>query len=73
MKESEVVAGYAIAFGLIGMVQASLLLIVGTLGFDITIVGNPFLAYLIVTLLALVSVSLGILLVDRHQDVAWHG
>jgi len=62
MKESEVVAGYAIAFGLIGMVQASLLLIVGTVGFDITIVGNPFLAYLIVTLLALVSVSLGILL-----------
>lgn len=62
MKESEIVAGYAIAFGIIGMFQASLLLIVGILGFDITIVGNPFLAYLIVALLAMVSVSLGILL-----------
>lgn len=62
MKESEIVAGYAIAFGIIGMFQASLLLIVGTVGFGITIVGNPFLAYLIVALLAMVSVSLGILL-----------
>ncbi|MFO8009985.1 MAG: ABC transporter permease [Dehalococcoidia bacterium] len=62
MRDSEIVAGYAIAFGIIGMFQASLLLIVATLGFDITIVGNPFLAYLIVALLAIVSVSLGILL-----------
>jgi len=62
MRESEIVAGYALAFGIIGMIQASLLLIVGTLGFDITIVGNAFLAYLIVALLAMVSVSLGILL-----------
>lgn len=61
-RESEIVAGYAIAFGIIGMVQASLLLVVGTLGFNITIVGNPFLAYMIVALLAMVSVSLGILL-----------
>lgn len=62
MRDSEVVAGYAIAFGIIGMFQASLLLIVATAGFKITIVGNPFLAYLIVALLAVVSVSLGILL-----------
>ncbi|MFO8102402.1 MAG: ABC transporter permease [Dehalococcoidia bacterium] len=62
MKDAEVVLGYVIAFGVIGMIQASLLLIVATVGFKITIVGNAFLAYLIVALLALVSVNLGILL-----------
>lgn len=62
MKESEIVAGYAMAFGIIGMFQASLLLIVGTVVFNIIIVGNAFLAYIIVALLAVVSVSLGILL-----------
>ncbi len=62
IRESEIVVGYAIAFGVIGMLQASLLLVIATLVFDITIVGNPFLAYLIIALLAVVSVSLGILL-----------
>ncbi len=62
MRESEIVVGYALAFGIIGMLQASLLLIVATLVFKITIVGNPFLAYIIVALLAVVSVNLGILL-----------
>ncbi len=62
MRDVEIVTGYVIAFGIIGMIQASLLLIVATAGFKITIVGNTFLAYLIVALLALVSVSLGILL-----------
>jgi len=62
MRASEIVFGYAMAFGIIGMFQASLLLIVATAVFKITIVGNPFLAYLIVALLAMVSVSLGILL-----------
>ncbi|MDY6911409.1 MAG: ABC-2 transporter permease, partial [Chloroflexota bacterium] len=62
MRDSEIVAGYAMAFGIIGMFQASLLLIVATLVFKIIIVGNPFLAYIIVSLLAVVSVSLGILL-----------
>lgn len=62
LRASEIVAGYAMAFGIIGMLQASLLLIVATLVFKITIVGNPFLAYIIVALLAVVSVTLGILL-----------
>jgi ABC-2 type transport system permease protein len=62
MKEGEVVLGYVMAFGIIGMVQASLLLIIATAGFKVSIQGNPFLAYLIVALLALVSVSLGVLL-----------
>jgi ABC-2 type transport system permease protein len=62
MRESEIVAGYAMAFGIIGMFQASLLLIIATSVFKITIVGNPFLAYVVIALLAAVSVSLGILL-----------
>ena len=62
MRESEIVAGYGMAFGIIGMLQASLLLIVATLVFKVSIVGNPILAYLVVALLAVVSVSLGILL-----------
>jgi len=62
IKESEIVVGYAMAFGIIGMLQASLLLLVATLVFKITIVGNPFLAYIVVALLAVVSVNLGILL-----------
>jgi len=62
MTEVEIVLGYVIAFGIIGMIQASLLLIIATLGFKVTIVGNAFLAYLIVACLALVSVSLGVLL-----------
>ncbi len=62
MTEVEIVLGYVIAFGIIGMIQASLLLIIATVGFKVTIVGNAFLAYLIVACLALVSVSLGILL-----------
>ncbi|MBT4511849.1 MAG: ABC transporter permease [Chloroflexi bacterium] len=62
MRDGEIVLGYVIAFGVIGMVQAFLLLIIATVGFNITIEGNPFLAYIIVALLALVSVNLGILL-----------
>ncbi len=62
IKGSEIVAGYAMAFSIVGMIQASILLIVGTLVFKIIIVGNPILAFVIVALLAIVSVSLGILL-----------
>ena len=70
MKESEIVAGYAMAFGIIGMFQASLLLIIATLVFKIIIVGNPFLAYVIVALLAVVSMSLGILLSSAAKSEA---
>lgn len=62
IKRSEIVAGYALAFGVIGMVQAAILLIVGVLAFNIVIVGSPFVAFLVAALLAIVSVSLGILL-----------
>jgi ABC-2 type transport system permease protein len=62
IRIGEIVAGYAMAFGVVGMIQAAILLTVGTLVFKITIVGNPFIAFLVAALLAIVSVSLGILL-----------
>jgi len=62
LKESEVVTGYAVAFGVIGVIQAGLLLVIAILVFNITIVGNVFLAFGITALLAVVCQSLGILL-----------
>lgn len=62
LRESEVVTGYALAFGVIGVIQAALLLVIAILVFHILIVGNVFLAFGITALLAVVCQSLGILL-----------
>jgi len=62
VTEGEVVMGYAIAFGFTGMVQVGILLSLAILVFDIIVVGNPIIAFMIASLLAVVSVSLGILL-----------
>ncbi len=62
LEESEIVAGYGIAFGILGTLQAAFLLTIGILVFDIIIVGNVGLAFLVIALLAVVSQSLGILL-----------
>lgn len=62
LSERDIVLGYGAAFSLIGMGQAMLLLLVGILVFDIIVVGNVFLAFLVIALLAVVSQALGILL-----------
>ena len=62
LKESELVIGYAIAFSIIGMVQSIILLTIGVTVFHIMIVGHIALAFLVIALLAIVSLSLGILL-----------
>lgn len=62
LKESELVAGYALAFGAIGAAQSAVLLAVGVLLFNVTIVGDVFLAFWVIVLLAIVSEGLGILL-----------
>ena len=62
LRESEVVAGYTIAFGIIGMLQAIVLLTIGVTVFHIMIVGNIILAFVVIAVLAVVSLSLGILL-----------
>ncbi|RJP33133.1 MAG: ABC transporter permease [Actinobacteria bacterium] len=62
LNERDIVMGYAAAFSIIGIGQAILLLLVGILVFDITVVGNVLLAFLVIALLAIVSQALGILL-----------
>lgn len=62
LKESELVAGYAVAFGAIGAAQSAVLLAVAVLLFHITIVGNVFLSFGVIALLAIVAEGLGILL-----------
>lgn len=62
LRESEIVTGYAVTFGILGMVQSAFLLTVGTVVFDIHIAGNVVVAFAVIALLAVVSQSLGILL-----------
>lgn len=62
LRASEIVIGYAIAFSIIGMLQTIVLLAISVTVFNIMIVGNIFLAFLVIALLAVVSLSLGILL-----------
>ncbi len=62
VTEGEIVVGYAISFSIIGMAQVGILMGIAILVFDIMVVGNPLLAFLIASILAVVSVSLGILL-----------
>jgi len=61
-SESEIVVGYALAFAVIGIIQSIVVLVAAILFFDITIVGNIFLALLVILLLAFGHQGLGILL-----------
>lgn len=62
LRESEIVAGYALTFSIVGTLQAALLLTVGMLAFGVNVEGNVLLAFLVVALLAIVCQALGILL-----------
>jgi ABC-2 type transport system permease protein len=62
ITEGEVVTGYAITFGILGMIQVAFLLVIAIVFFNIMVVGNVLLAFLTVAILSLVSLSLGILL-----------
>jgi ABC-2 type transport system permease protein len=61
-SESEIVVGYALAFAVIGIIQSIVVLIAAILFFDISIVGNVFLALIVILLLAFGHQGLGILL-----------
>jgi ABC-2 type transport system permease protein len=67
LRESEIVTGYAVAFGIMGTVQSAFLLAVGTVVFGVNVVGNVLLAFIVIALLAVVSQALGILL----SALAW--
>lgn len=62
LRESEIVAGYAITFSIVGTLQAGLLLTIGMLVFGVNVEGNVILAFTVVALLAIVCQALGILL-----------
>lgn len=62
VTEGEVVTGYAITFGTLGIVQVALLLAIAILVFNIMVVGNVLLAFLAVAILAVTCQALGILL-----------
>ena len=62
LKESEIVAGYAMAFCAVGAVQSICILAVAIAAFHITVAGNIFLALGVIILLVVASQSLGILI-----------
>lgn len=62
VTEGEIVAGYALAFGLVGLVQSCVIIGAAILLFDVLIVGNVLLALLVVFLLGVGSQGLGFLL-----------
>ena len=62
VTEGEIVAGYAIAFGVVGLIQSTVILVAAVLLFDIQIVGNPLLALLVIFLLGVGNQGLGFLL-----------
>ena len=62
VTEGEVVTGYAITFGTLGILQVALLLVIAIAVFNIIVVVNVLLAFLAVAILAVTCQALGILL-----------
>lgn len=61
LKETELVMGYALAFSIIAIIQTAMVLAVIVGVFHVMVVGSIFLAFLVIALLAVFSLSLGIL------------
>jgi len=62
VTEGEIVSGYALAFGLVGLIQSCVIITAAILLFNVMIVGNVLLALLVVFLLGVGSQGLGFLL-----------
>ncbi len=62
VTEGEVVAGYAVAFGLVGLIQSTVIILAAVLLFQIQIVGNPLTALLIIFVFGMGMQGLGFLL-----------
>jgi ABC-2 type transport system permease protein len=61
-REEEIVVGYSLAFGLIGLVQSVVILVAAIVLFDITIAGSVVLALFVVFLIGIGHQGFGILL-----------
>lgn len=71
VSAGDVVGGYALAFGVVGIVQGSILLGVALYLFHVLVVGSLLLVYAVVLLTVFMSISLGILLsslADRESQ-----
>jgi ABC-2 type transport system permease protein len=62
VTEGEIVAGYALALGLVGLVQSTVILVAAVALFQVQIVGSPLLVLLIIFLLGVGNQGLGFLL-----------
>ncbi|ASJ15584.1 hypothetical protein A3L04_00080 [Thermococcus chitonophagus] len=70
LREEEIVIGYSLASGVIGIVQAVIMLAIAVFGFEVHIEGSLALAFILISLLAVVGVNLGILLSNLAQSEA---
>lgn len=62
LTDGELVMGYALAWSIIGVLQTAIVLITVVVVFNVMVVGSILLAFLVIALLAIMSLSLGILL-----------
>ena len=67
-SESEIVIGYAMAFGVIGLLQSIVILSAAILVFDINIAGSVFLALFVIIILAIGHQGLGLLLSSAAKN-----
>lgn len=70
LTPGEIVLGYGLAYSLMALVQAAILLLVAIAVFQITIVGSIALAFALIALLAISSQALGILLSSAARTEA---
>ncbi|MDM7999802.1 MAG: ABC transporter permease [Dehalococcoidia bacterium] len=61
LTDAELVMGYALAFSIIAIIQTAIVLVTIVAVFDAMMVGNVLLAFVVVAVLAIMSLSLGIL------------
>lgn len=66
--EGEIVAGYALAYGLVGLIQSVVIILTAVALFDIQIVGNPLTVLLIIFVFGAGTQGLGFLLSSRAKN-----
>ena len=68
VTEGEIVGGYALAFGLVALIQSVVILLAAVILFRIEIVGNPFLVLFVIFLLGIGSQGLGFILSSNAKN-----
>jgi ABC-2 type transport system permease protein len=61
LTDGELVMGYAVAFSIVAIIQTAIVLVTIVAVFDVMMVGNVWLAFVVIAVLAIMSLSLGIL------------